>query len=223
MSVTKHWLLGEMIFSGPIIHEQGYRPCDIAVIPFSAYDAFLVLTFTRNAKSKTIGQGLRVRVMVFNATFNNIPVISWQSAVLVEETGIPGENHRPAASHWPTLCCIEYISPSTGFKLTTVVVIGTACTGSCKSKDHTITTTTYPKVLLSWYYITLHNRCQCSISNSGYTNAIVNGVFNLCQHFEISYSRYTNKHYITGVYIAINDTYRKVNLEMQVSKVKFII
>jgi hypothetical protein len=36
--------------------------------------------------------------MVFNATFNNILVISWQSVLLVEETGIPGDNHRPAAS-----------------------------------------------------------------------------------------------------------------------------
>jgi hypothetical protein len=26
--------------------------------------------------------------------------------------------------------------------------------------------------------------------------------------FEISYSRYASKHYITGVYIAINDIYR---------------
>ena len=33
-------------------------------------------------------------VMMFNATFNNISVISWRS-VLVEETGVPGENHRP--------------------------------------------------------------------------------------------------------------------------------
>ena len=32
------------------------------------------------------------------------------------------------------------------------------------------------------------------------------GVFNLHQHFEISYSRYANKHYITGVYITINDS-----------------
>jgi len=38
--------------------------------------------------------------LVFDATFNNISVISWQSALLVEETGIPGENHRPVASHW---------------------------------------------------------------------------------------------------------------------------
>jgi len=39
--------------------------------------------------------------MVLNATFNNISVISWRSAVLlVEETGGPGENHRPVASHF---------------------------------------------------------------------------------------------------------------------------
>jgi hypothetical protein len=41
----------------------------------------------------------KVRVMVYNATFNNISVISWQSVLLVEESGAPGENHRPAASH----------------------------------------------------------------------------------------------------------------------------
>jgi len=41
--------------------------------------------------------------MVFNTTFNNIPVISWRLALLVEETGVPGENHRPAAGHWQTL------------------------------------------------------------------------------------------------------------------------
>jgi hypothetical protein len=38
----------------------------------------------------------RVRVMVFNATFNNISVISWLSVLLVEETG---ENDQPVASH----------------------------------------------------------------------------------------------------------------------------
>jgi hypothetical protein len=34
-----------------------------------------------------------VTVMMFNATFNNISVIS------VEETGVPGEKHRSAISH----------------------------------------------------------------------------------------------------------------------------
>jgi hypothetical protein len=37
-------------------------------------------------------------VLVFNATLNNISVISWQSILLVEEPGVPGENHPPAAS-----------------------------------------------------------------------------------------------------------------------------
>jgi hypothetical protein len=41
--------------------------------------------------------------MVFNATFNDISVILWRSVLLVEETGVPGENHRPAASRWLAL------------------------------------------------------------------------------------------------------------------------
>ena len=40
--------------------------------------------------------------LVYGA-FNNIPVISWRLVLLVEETGIPRENHRPVASHWQTL------------------------------------------------------------------------------------------------------------------------
>jgi hypothetical protein len=31
--------------------------------------------------------------MVFNATFNNISVIAWQSVLLVEEIRVPGESH----------------------------------------------------------------------------------------------------------------------------------
>ena len=31
--------------------------------------------------------------LMFNATFNNISVILWQSVLLVEETGEPGENY----------------------------------------------------------------------------------------------------------------------------------
>jgi len=37
--------------------------------------------------------------MVLNATFNTISIISWRPVLLVEETGVPGENHRPVASH----------------------------------------------------------------------------------------------------------------------------
>ena len=42
------------------------------------------------------------RFMVFNATLNNISVKSWRSVLLVEETGVPGENYQPATSHWQT-------------------------------------------------------------------------------------------------------------------------
>ena len=38
--------------------------------------------------------------MVFNATYYNISVISWRSVLLVEETGVHGENHRSAVGHW---------------------------------------------------------------------------------------------------------------------------
>jgi hypothetical protein len=41
--------------------------------------------------------------MVFNGTFNNISVISWRSVLLMGETGVHGENHRPVASHRQTL------------------------------------------------------------------------------------------------------------------------
>jgi hypothetical protein len=42
-------------------------------------------------------------VLVLTANFNTISDISWRSVILVEETAVPGENHRPVASHWQTL------------------------------------------------------------------------------------------------------------------------
>ena len=77
-----------------------------------------------------------VCLMVFNATFNNILVL------LVEETGGSGENHRPVANHWQTYHIMLYTSPWSRFELTTSVVIGTDCIGSCKSNYHKITATT---------------------------------------------------------------------------------
>jgi hypothetical protein len=41
--------------------------------------------------------------MVFNDTFNYISAILWQSVLLVEETGVPGENHWLVVSYWQTL------------------------------------------------------------------------------------------------------------------------
>jgi len=73
--------------------------------------------------------------MVFNATFNNISIISWRSVLLVEEIEVPGENHQPVASHWQIRVHLGW----TVFELTTLVVIGTGYIGSYKSNYNTIT------------------------------------------------------------------------------------
>ena len=36
--------------------------------------------------------------MVLSTNFNSISVISRRSVLLVDETGVPGENHRPVAN-----------------------------------------------------------------------------------------------------------------------------
>jgi hypothetical protein len=86
---------------------------------------------------------IRVRFMVFTANLNNISVISWRSILLVGDTGVPGENHRPAASQWQTLSHYVYRVHLCweGFELTMLVVIVTDCISSYKSNYHTITTT----------------------------------------------------------------------------------
>ena len=90
--------------------------------------------------------------MMFNTTFNNISVISWRSVSLfVEETRVPWGNHRPAVSRWQTLSHIMLYRVHlvwAGFKLTTLVVIGTDCIGSCKSNYHTIKTAS---LILKWW------------------------------------------------------------------------
>ena len=48
-------------------------------------------------------QGLWVRVRVFNATFNNISVISCRSVLLLEETRVPGENPPTCSKSLTTL------------------------------------------------------------------------------------------------------------------------
>jgi phage tail tube protein FII len=65
-----------------------------------------MVTILHKAMQKTFGDTKDVSMVcvcggirVFNATFNNISVISWRSVLLVEDTGVPKENHRPASSH----------------------------------------------------------------------------------------------------------------------------
>jgi hypothetical protein len=70
--------------------------------------------------------------MVINATFNNISVISWRSVLLVEETGVHGENHLKSQVIYKLYHILLYREYITDY------------IGSCKSNYHTIMTTTDP-------------------------------------------------------------------------------
>ena len=67
--------------------------------------------------------------LVFNATFSSVSAISWRSVLVVEEAGVPGENHRPWASNWQTLSLCESSAPlfviyEAGRETSAVLVIG---------------------------------------------------------------------------------------------------
>jgi hypothetical protein len=60
---------------------------------------------------------LKIKAMMFNATFNNISAISWLSVLLVEETR---KDHPPASTHWPNLSVILYVLYSGASEFTPV-------------------------------------------------------------------------------------------------------
>jgi hypothetical protein len=62
------------------------------VVSKAGYDCNLIEVVTKAGfDCNFVTRG--VMVIVLNATFNNISVL------LVEETGVPGENHQPVSSH----------------------------------------------------------------------------------------------------------------------------
>ena len=73
---------------------------------------------------------LRVRVVVFNATFNNISVISWQSVLLVEKNGVPEKKNTDKLHH--LMFYLVHFEMS-GFR-----------TNNIRGECHTITTTVTP-------------------------------------------------------------------------------
>jgi len=80
--------------------------------------------------------------MVFNPTFNNISALSWRSVLLVEETWVPEKTtdlSKVPITVYHIMMYRVHLARA-GFELTTLVVIGTDCTGGCRSNYHTSTT-----------------------------------------------------------------------------------
>jgi hypothetical protein len=60
------------------------------------FPRFRLSTATIRKREDLFGFGF----IVSNATFSNISAILWRPVLVVEEAGVPGENHRPWASNW---------------------------------------------------------------------------------------------------------------------------
>jgi len=63
---------------------------------------------------------------VFNATFSNTSAISWRPVLVVEEAGVPGENHRPWA------CDLQTLS------LTTASRVHLLCNSHNRARTHAV-------------------------------------------------------------------------------------
>ena len=81
--------------------------------------------------------------MVFNATLNNISVISWHVSFIGGGNQRKQPTCRKSLTNFISHSCIKYTLSWAGCKLT-LVVISTYCTGSCKSNYHVITTMMVP-------------------------------------------------------------------------------
>jgi hypothetical protein len=88
--------------------ERGYNKISFTLvkskIQLKQWDIFFQencnLSSHNNSLKAIIWLTFFFRFMVFNTTFNNISAISWWSVLMVEETGVLGENRQPVASLW---------------------------------------------------------------------------------------------------------------------------
>jgi hypothetical protein len=89
--------------------------------------------------------------VMFYATLNHISVIPWRSVLLKPEYPEKSTNQSHVTDKLYHI--MLYTSPWSRFELTTLVVIGTDCIGSCKSNYHAITATTLKQEFITWIFL----------------------------------------------------------------------
>ena len=95
-------------------------------------------------------------------------VISWQSILVLEDPEKTTDLSQVTDRLYNIML---YTLPWSRFELTTSVVIGTDCIGSCKSNYHTITTMTAPHLLIIQFI--LDKLCTFTICKLGINKQII--------------------------------------------------
>jgi hypothetical protein len=95
VSGDRHWLHS---------YKSNYRTITTATAPRNKHITGILLKVVLSTITLTLQLFLKIRFdfwfLVFNATFRNISAISWRPVLVVEEAGVPGENHQPWESTW---------------------------------------------------------------------------------------------------------------------------
>ena len=86
-----HWFGLEKLF-----HRYGV---DVMVW---AHEHFLMKDFGQFITERQVltDQSRIFQTWTIHFNFSNVSAISWRPVLVVEEAGVPGENHRPWASNW---------------------------------------------------------------------------------------------------------------------------